>query len=115
MVAMDLDLLERVLSECKSDCCRISEASDLCQLDMNLMSIKSCALHGQNVIAGHIQDYDDTISSTVVQNLLDLHNCLDQLCIDYETKLLRQMFMIESPVQRGRPKKIINLAMVGID
>ena len=104
---MELDaLVERVLfvlSECRSDA-----GEDLCQLDTNLMTMKSCSLQVRSLITRHIED--DTTSSVAFQNLLELHNLLDQLCIEYETKLLRRMFIYQS--QRGRPKKIINLALV---
>ena len=46
--------------------------------------------------------------------------CLNQLCLEYETKLLVMMSGRSPPVsttvtregRRGRPKKIINLALV---
>ena len=47
-------------------------------------------------------DMDETL-----ENLLALNNCLEQISVQYETKL---MFMRISG--RGRPKKIINLALV---
>ena len=60
------------------------------------------------------------VEKEVLSSLRQLHVCLNQLCLEHETKLFVMMSGRSLPVsttvtregQRGRPKKIINLALV---
>ena len=82
-----VDEVEFVLEQC------IEENDDFLDLDRQLISLRLCYIHLINTGV--------LISNLIDPNLSDLQHCLSQLCMEYETTKIM-----------GRPRKIINFALV---
>ena len=88
-----VDEVEFVLEQC------IEESDDFLELDRRLISLRLCYIQ-----VTHLINTGVLISNLIDPNLSELQHCLSQLCVEYETKMLTKSM--------GRPRKIINFALV---
>ena len=91
-----------------SECQRTLESEDLPQLDRSLTSLRYCSLNVRSLVTRQLDD--ELIDEASFLDLRELHDCLELLCVEYEAKILRRLFL--NPMQFGRPRKIINIALV---
>ena len=107
-----IERIASVLSDCRSiQFSRMHET--LSELDRFLWSLRICScelgdLLDDILVVGQLQ-----VDENDVNNLRQLHICLNQLYVEYETKLLFLLNRSSASASLiGQPKKIINLSMV---
>ena len=115
-----VDSVSSVISQCRS--MEHSGSGDLSDLDMILVSIMSSSSQVGVLLDEILVTRQRHVVEEVVIVLRQLHMCLNQLCLEYETKLFIVMSMspgrsavsttATSECTRGRPKKIINISLV---
>ena len=113
-----VDSVSSVVSQCLSH----SGSTDMAQLDMDLISLMSASSQVGDLLDEILVTRQIEVDGSVLADLRRLHLCLNQLCLEYQTKLFnsmsgvtdssRSLASIAVGEQRGRPKKIINLAFV---
>ena len=108
MAAMSsvVDTVSSVISVCTQH----SGSEHLSDLDMILTSLMASSSQVGTLLDEILVTRQREVEDDALTNLRQLHRCLNQLCLEYETKLLTRMAIYPEP--RGRPKKIINLALV---
>ena len=104
----------RALNECR----QLSGREDLPEVDRLVLSLKLASVELGILLSGDVSQDDDD-EDELERNLNQLHVCLNQLCLQYETKLLFLLPMnpahrVSSLTHSGRgcPRKVINLPMV---
>ena len=97
-----LDDVLSVLAECP----QLTDHSDIHAIDKSVLSLKSVCRQ-LNALLNEATVTGDWITRKMNQILFESLS----LCLEYETKLV---FLLLTYGRRGRPKKIINLAMVRI-
>ena len=111
-----MDAVSSTVSQCSSH----SGSADLAQLDFNIVSLISASSQVGGLLDDILVTGQIDVNGSVLADLRQLHMCLNQLCLEYQTKLFNIMSGITDPIlssadlsePRGRPKKIINLALV---
>lgn len=110
---MMLDRVSSVVSECRS-----RSGTDLPFLDMILLPLRSSSYDVGRLLDAILVTRDIEVEdASVLSGLRELHTSLNQLCMEYERKLL---VLSTDPStnaagpeeRRRRPKKIINIAFV---
>ena len=105
-------VVDNVISQCTS--MEHSGSGDLSDLDMIMSSSSPVGVLLDKMLVTRQRHVEEEV-------LRQLHMCLNQLCLEYETKLFIVMLMSpgRSAVSttatsecRGRPKKIINIGLV---
>ena len=76
-----------------------------------LLSLRSSLqCHARDLLDEILVTQQRQLQDGVVGNLQQLHLCLSELCVQYETKL--QNISVVPFSGNGRPKRIINFALV---
>ena len=99
-----------------------SASGDISDLDMIQASFMSTSSQVGMLLDEILVTRQRRVEEEVLTVLRHLHICLNQQCVEYETKLF--IAMSTSPVRntttisghsRGRPKKIINVVLVWLE
>lgn len=114
---MDLDLLLDRVASVVAECVGRSGTEDLPFLDMIILSLRSTSCDVGRLLDAIIVTREIQLEDpNVLSSLRELHVCLNQLCMDYERKLLvlsaDPSRNTPSDERLGRPRKIINIAFV---
>lgn len=117
------DRIEKVLQDCRS----YFSSSDYELTDSTLFSLQCCSsvlsgyisniLYGNPLSASSLSETNESPSScssgSELSQLRDLHKCIDQLLITWQTKLLRIESGTTAQTGRGgRPPRTINIELV---
>ena len=114
-----IDIVSVIVSQCSSH----SGSSEVPQLDMDLLSLISASTQVGSLLDEILVTRQRDVEGRVLADLRQLHMCLNQLCLEYQTKLFNSMSGVNDPATsctsvaldgpaRGRPKKVINVAFV---
>lgn len=95
-----------------SRCIQCIGSEDLSDLDMILLSLSSSSAQIGGILDEVLVTRERHIEDDALTDLRQLHLCLNQLYMEYETKLFYRYRRTTTQSPRGRPKKIINLSMV---
>ena len=114
----DRDFVESVASVLL-ECRQYSGTENVSGLDYILLSLRSSCSHVGNLLDEILVTRQRQVEDGVVAELLQLRTCLNELCVQHETKLLFKISMdptqsrsvVPFPVS-GRPRRIINFALV---
>lgn len=120
MVDIDIENVVDAVLSAVSQCSSHSGSSDIQQLDMDLVSLIFASSQVGTLLDEILVTRQRDVDPRVLADLRHLHMCLNQLCLEYETKLFDSMSGVSNPGRslaldepaRGRPKKVINLAFV---
>ena len=122
-VICELQSLIDTVSSVVSECLHHTGSEDLSFLDLTLTSLVSCSSQVGSFLDDILVTRRRQVDEDVVLDLRQLHIiCLNQLCLQYETKLFTCLsgstvtdelqVAAQHDLPRGRPAKVINLAMV---
>ena len=115
---MDLDIILDRVSSVVAECIGHSGTEDLPFFGMIILSLRSTSYDVGRLLDAILVTREIQLDDlNVLSCLRELHICLNQLCMDYERKLLVLSTdpSRNSPTpeeRRGRPRKVINIAFV---
>ena len=119
----DIDTVIDAVSSVVSQCSSHSGSEDLAGLDMDLVSLISASIQVGGLLDEILVTRTRDVDRSVLTDLRQLHLCLNQLCLEYQTKLFNHMSGVNHDTSRslssmlgepgrGRPRKVINFAFV---
>ena len=122
VVMCELQSLIDTVSSVVSECLHHSVSEDLSNPDLILTSLLSCSSQIGSFLDEILVTRQRQVDEGVLVDLRQLHICLNQLCLHYEAELFIHLsgstvteqlqVAAQQGLPKGRPKKIINLAMV---
>lgn len=96
-----------------SECLQAPDTEDVSQLDVWSFNLRSCSDElGQFLTSEVVSNGPRTLSQDQLSKLVDLNQCVVKLSNFYEGRLMR-FSQVDADTKSGRPKKFINIAMVG--